>query len=137
LLSDKYLVFFVAFSVQKDLFLDFFKVGSQAQLSLHFIFAAAFFQFLQSSLNEKPAKCGSAHIFFFCKGMQWLLLILQEKLQQTVKKTIAVKPIVLSALTDRNVGHGNICCCLHVDNTLGHVGIRPTTRATKYEIGTA
>jgi len=102
-LSDKYLVVFVAFSIQKDLFLIFFKVGRQAQSSLHFIFAATFFQFLQSALNEEVAKCGSVYFFLLHKNMQWLLLILQEKLEQTVKKNIiAVKPIVLSVLTDRN-----------------------------------
>jgi len=44
------------------------------------------------------------------------------KLQQTIeKRIIAVKPIMLSSISHTNVDHGNIFCCLLVDDVFCHV----------------
>jgi len=92
---------------------------------LCFIFATASFEFLQSTLNEEASKCGSVHIFFFLQKHAMVPAHFAGKTSANCQKNIiAVKPIVLSVLTDRNVCHGNICCHLLVNNALGHVGIQ-------------
>jgi len=139
-LSVKYLVLFVAFSVWKGWSLDFFKIGSQAQLSLHALHLCSCFLSVSAVyFQQRSGKIWIFSCFLFHEGTQWLMLILQENHRQTIKKgIIAIKPIMLSPLTHRNVAMAPyaftfLSIMMHF---VMFLELRPS-KARKYDIGTA
>jgi len=102
--------------------LIFFKVGRQAQFEPALHLCSHFLSFC-SPLSMKKQWNVDLFIFSFptktCNGS---CSFCRKNISKLSKNIVAVKPIVLSVLTDRNVGHGNICCRLLIDNA--HVGIQ-------------